>query len=253
MENKIFQIRAPLAPLRRAGRADAPLDTQAFCGERAEFLKAEKDWAQVRLLSDNYIGFVPAEALSLTVVEPTHRVIVPHSLIFPEENFKTPPSGALTMGAEVHVEGENNGYARMAGGGYIFAQHLRALDFRFPDFVAVAEQFLHAPYLWGGKSVLGIDCSGLVQLSLFMAGMRAPRDSGPQEKALGHALSEKTPFEDIQRGDLLFWPGHVAIACGQGSMIHATAFAMQTIIEPIAAACARIAGQGMPLSAVKRL
>jgi cell wall-associated NlpC family hydrolase len=250
---KIYQIHEPLAPIRRAARVDAPLDTQAFFGERAEFLNSENDWVKVRLLADNYIGFMPSAMLSRNIYEPTHRVIVPRSFVFPKANLKTPPINALIMGAQVKVDEESEGYAQLSTGGYIFAQHLRPADFRFPDFVSVAEHFLHAPYLWGGKSILGIDCSGLVQLSLSMAGIEAPRDSGPQEKTLGEVLPEKLKYDDVKRGDLLCWKGHIALARGNGALIHATANFMQVVIEPIAVACERIAKQGIPLTSIRRL
>jgi cell wall-associated NlpC family hydrolase len=253
MPEKIYQIYEPLAPVRRAARPDAPLDTQALYGERLEFLNSEKDWAQVRLLSDGYIGFVPADSIARENYEPTHLVTVPRTLVFSQPDLKIPPSSALTMGALVKIESETNGFAQLHDGVYVFAQHLQPVDFRFTDFVAVAEQFLHAPYLWGGKSALGIDCSGLAQLSLFMTGISAPRDSGPQEKSLGEVLPAKLGPDDVKRGDLLFWKGHIAIARGYGSMIHATAHFMQVVIEPIAAAVERIAAQGISLSCIRRL
>ena len=250
---KIYQIQKALAPVQRAARADAPLDTQALYGECVEFLGAEEDFARVRLLSDDYIGFIPADMLSRDVFEPTHRVTVPRSLLYGDTDFKKPPVNALTMGAEVRVVGEDGKYARLHDGQFIFADHLRPLDFQAADFVTVAEQFLHSPYFWGGKSVLGIDCSGLVQTSLAMSGQRAPRDSGPQEKLLGETLPAKLAYEDILRGDLLFWPGHVAIARGYGTMIHATASFMQVVVEPIAKAVERILETDGRLSCIKRL
>jgi cell wall-associated NlpC family hydrolase len=253
MPEKIYQVREPLAPVRRAARETAPLDTQALYGERVEFLNSEKDWAQVRLLSDGYIGFVPADSISRENYDPTHRVTVPRTLLFSQPDLKTPPVSALTMGALVRVEAETGNFARLYDGTYVFAQHLHPADFHFSDFVAVAEQFLFTPYLWGGKSSLGIDCSGLVQLSLFMAGIIAPRDSGPQEKALGETLPAKLGYDDIKRGDLLFWKGHIAIAQGYGSLIHATAHFMQVVAEPAATACERIEKQGTKLSCIKRL
>lgn len=250
---KIYQIHEPIANISRAARPDAPLDTQALYGERVEFLSAENDWARVRLLRDDYIGFMPMALLSQDIFEPTHRVIVPRTLVFTKPDLKTPPVTAYTMAAEVCVIGEDGKFSRLHSGGYVFTQHVRQLNFKAVDYVAVAEQFLHVPYLWGGRSALGLDCSGLVQLSLLMTGQNVPRDSGPQEKAIGEALPQKIPYEDIQRGDLLFWPGHVAVARGYGTMIHATADVMQVTIESINKACERILEDGMRLSCIKRL
>lgn len=249
---KIYQIHQPLAPVQRAARADAPIDTQAIYGECAEFLGAEDEWARVRLLHDDYIGFIPASMLSQDVFEPTHRVIVPRTLIYADRDFKKPPVNSLTMGAEIRIVGEDGDYCRLHDGTFVFSQHIRTRDFKAPDFVAVAEQFVHTPYLWGGKSSLGLDCSGLVQLSFYMSGHKVPRDSGPQEKLLGETLPAKIAYEDIQRGDLLFWPGHVAIARGYGTLIHATANVMQVTIESIAKACERILDNDLRLSCIKR-
>ncbi|MES2905534.1 MAG: NlpC/P60 family protein [Pseudomonadota bacterium] len=250
---KIYQIHETVANVYRAARPDAPLDTQVLYGERVEHVGTENDWARVRLLRDDYIGFMPINLLKQDIFEPTHRVIVPRTLIFAKPDLKTPPVGALTMAAEVRIIDEDGKFSRLSNGGFAFTQHFRPLSFKATDFVAVAEQFLHAPYLWGGRSVLGIDCSGLVQTSLLMAGQRVPRDSGPQEKALGEPLPQKISYEDIQRGDLLFWPGHVAIARGYGTMIHATAHVMQVTIESINKACERILEDGTRLSCIKRL
>lgn len=253
MDNKIYQIQETIAPICRAACPDAPLDTQALYGERVEFLSSENEWGRVRLLRDDYIGFMLMSFLNHESFEATHRIIVPRTLVYASPGLKTQPAGALTMGAEVCVISEDETYARLHNGSFIFAQHMRPLGFKAVDYVAVAEQLLHAPYLWGGRSMLGIDCSGLVQLSLLMVGHHAPRDSGPQEKALGEPLPKKISYEDIQRGDLLFWPGHVAIARGYGTMIHATSHCMQVTIESINKACERILESGTRLSCIKRL
>ena len=128
-------------------------------------------------------------------------------------------------------------------------QHLAALDAKEADFVAVAERFVGAPYLWGGKSSMGLDCSGLVQVALTACGIKCPRDSDMQEKALGKAAN----LAGLQAGDLIFWKGHVAIARGRNSMIHANAFHMSVTIEPVGDAVVRIAAGGSLVTSVRRL
>jgi cell wall-associated NlpC family hydrolase len=133
--------------------------------------------------------------------------------------------------------------------GFLPASHLAPLDHRETDFVAVAERFLGTPYLWGGKTNYGLDCSGLVQLALTACGIRCPRDSDMQERALGALVDMK----NLRRGDLVFWKGHVAIVRDPKTFLHANAFHMAVAVEPIAEAIARIAGAGSEVTSVKRL
>ena len=121
------------------------------------------------------------------------------------------------------------------------------------DFVAVAERFVGTPYLWGGKSSLGVDCSGLVQLALGACGISCPRDTDMQERALGTALSNAHAFDQLRRGDLLFWKGHVAIVRDEATVVHANAHHMAVEIEPTAEAIVRIRGSGSEVTSVRRL
>ncbi len=140
----------------------------------------------------------------------------------------------------------------MPAGGCVPAQHLAPADTSEPDFVAVAERFVGVPYLWGGKTSLGLDCSGLVQVSLNAAGIACPRDSDMQERALGAPL-EPAGATAFRRGDLIFWTGHVAIVRDADTLVHANAFHMAVAIEPTAAAVARIAASGSAVASVRRL
>jgi cell wall-associated NlpC family hydrolase len=153
------------------------------------------------------------------------------------------------MGAAVSVVREQDSFAVTATGGHLSKLHLVPLGTNEADPVAVAEKFLGVPYLWGGKTSLGIDCSGLVQVALQACGIACPRDSDMQEKALGKSIS----LAGLQHGDLIFWKGHVAIARGRNSMIHANAFHMAVAVEPVAEGLARIAAAGSQVTSVRRL
>jgi cell wall-associated NlpC family hydrolase len=244
------------APLRRHPAPDAPLDTEALKGERVivDATTAE-GWCRGTLEADGYAGWLPMNALAAPGRASTHKVAVPRTLVFPGPSIKLSPIEALPFGCRLAVARSEEPFAVLDSGGYVPIRHLARLDVCEPDFVAVAERFLHAPYLWGGKTSLGLDCSALVQLALTAAGMPCPRDSHMQEAALGAPLrlDDKQGVPDLRRGDLLFWAGHVAIARDAGTLIHANAFHMAVAIEPIAEAVARIAATGSRLTSVRRL
>ncbi|WAJ30136.1 C40 family peptidase [Antarcticirhabdus aurantiaca] len=250
------RVSAPLAPLRRSPSSGAMLETEALFGETLRVFETDGEgWSWVQLDGDGYVGYAPADALTTTETPaPTHRVVAPRTLLFPGPDIKLPPLAGLPMGALVTATGEasdhNARYRLVAPFGAIVAQHLEPLDARQDDFPAVAERFLGAPYLWGGKSALGLDCTGLVQVALAMCGIAAPRDSDMQEKALGQALPAEAPR---RRGDLVFWRGHVGIMLDEARLLHANAHHMMTAIEPLAEAIARIGGRGTPVSSIRRL
>ena len=240
----------PLAPLRRAPEPEGRLDTEALRGESVlVYEDTVEGWAWVQLMRDGYVGYVPSAALG-PPEEPTHRVAVLRSFIYPGPNLKLPIVAALTMGSCVDVGRVVEGYATIKEG-YVWAGHLTALDSREPDHVAVAERFIGVPYLWGGKSSLGLDCSGLVQTALAAAGYQAPRDSDMQEDSLGASLSAGEP---LRRGDLVFWKGHVGIMRNGLHLLHANANAMLVSSEPLEEARDRIQRNGGGgITAIKRL
>ncbi|PWB61120.1 MAG: peptidase P60 [Bradyrhizobiaceae bacterium] len=242
-----FEVRDPQAPLRRAPAPDAPLETEALMGERVMVYEtSDEGWAWGQLESDGYVGYLPANALGRPGAAPTHKVAVVRTLVFPGPSIKLPPAAALPLGARVAIAREDGALAVTAAGGFVPARHLARLEARADDAVAVAERFLGAPYLWGGKTGLGIDCSGLVQVALAACGIACPRDSDMQERAFPAAT------EPLRRGDLLFWRGHVAIARDAASIIHANAFHMAVTIEPAADAVARSRASGSEITSVRR-
>src|SRR5262249_19830033 len=106
---------------------------------------------------------------------------------------------------------------------------------------------------WGGKTSLGIDCSGLLQISLQACGIPAPRDTDLQEQALGRAIEPDAAFGNLRRGDLVFWPGHMAIVRDSETLVHAKPSPMLVAIDPIPGAIARIRAVGSEVTSVRRL
>jgi cell wall-associated NlpC family hydrolase len=252
-EGRPMHVRTGVADLRRAPTYEAPIDTQALFGETATLYEDFEGWGWVQLARDLYVGYIAMNALGEGLPAPTHQVKVNRTFVYPGPDLKLPRQAALPLGALVGVGGAAGGFAKLADGGFVFADHLAPCGAKAPDFVAAAERLLHAPYLWGGKTSLGVDCSGLVQISLGAAGIDAPRDTDLQEKALGAPLAFDENLAGLQRGDLVFWRGHVGIMRDETFLLHANAHHMLVSSEPLREARDRIrAKTGAPITAIKR-
>jgi cell wall-associated NlpC family hydrolase len=251
-EGEVRQICAPQIAVRAAPRFDAPLLTEALHGEYLTVFDAQEGWAWVQLRDDSYVGYAPLDGLSTLPEEPTHKVAARLTYVYPAPDIKQPPFMRLSFSSRVSVASNVDGKLwELTRGGYVFGDHIVGFRERARDFVRVAERMVGTPYLWGGKSALGIDCSGLVQLSLQAAGAFCPRDSDMQMEEVGEAI-DSAQLDSIQRGDLLFWKGHVGIAQSADWMVHASGAHMEVVVEPVRRAIERIGESYGPLVAIKR-
>jgi cell wall-associated NlpC family hydrolase len=242
-EGRGMRIIAASAPLRRSPQPDASLETEALHGERVTVYDEQDGWAWAQLERDQYVGYLPTTTLGATS-EPTHRVAALRTHAYPGPAIKLPPRMALSLGAQLKIVGHEGDFAISEDGLYVWSLCLMELRAREPNYVAIAELFLETPYLWGGRTSEGIDCSGLVQTALTAAGVASPRDSDMQEAGLGKPRALDDPKAPLERGDLVFWKGHVGIMRDPVTLVHANGWHMKTVSEPLAQARERIAAKG---------
>lgn len=253
------RVIASVAPLKREPRNGASLDSEVLRGEVFHvFDDTDKEWSWGQLGTDSYVGYVPAESLGSFEPAPTHQAIALRTFIYPGPDLKFPARAALSIGSRVAFSGESETrgmlYAHLVGDeGAVIAAHFKPIDaVAERDFVSVAERLVETPYLWGGRTSIGLDCSALVQLSLMACDRAAPRDADLQERMLGRPL-EGGVGGDLARGDLVFWAGHVGILVDEQHMVHASGHHMNVVIEPLAEAVERIAQRHGEPTSVRRL
>ena len=252
------QIRHATAPMRATPDAAAGLDNEALFGEPVSLFEEAGGWAWVQLERDGYVGYVPAETLAADVLASTHRVQCPGTFVYSEPSIKRPPLAHLSLNAYV-TAGEpasDERFIALVTGGYVYARHLAAVGTHARDFVDVAEQLIHTPYLWGGRTRLGLDCSALVQLALEAAGRICPRDSDMAAVELGTAVLVPADLEGLRRGDIVYWPGHCGIMIDSVMLLHANGHHMATVIEPLSQVARRnrkAGGAGAEISGIRRL
>lgn len=236
-------VRATL-PLRRTPDPALGFDTEGIFGERLKVFDFNNGWAWVQLEYDGYVGYAPADAVSNALYAATHRVQAMGTFVYAEADFKTAPRLHLPMNSQVAVREENANFSELQTGGFVYTRHITPTDRPARDFVEVATRFVGTPYLWGGRTRIGLDCSGLVQTALQAAGVRAPRDTDMQQAELGFAVDFDADLTNLQRADLVFWDRHVAIMLDGVMMVHANAHHMAVAIEPLPEAAERIARTG---------
>jgi cell wall-associated NlpC family hydrolase len=253
-----MQIVDPVIDIRREPRPDAPVDSQALYGETVLLFEDLEGFGWAQLQTDAYVGYVPMNALvptknalTQTMSVPTHIVSAPRTFLYPGADMKFPVTHALSMGSQLTItaEAETRGtrYLKLASGEFIIAAHTRPLGAYASDPVSVAIRFLDTPYLWGGRSAFGIDCSGLVQLSFAQCGQALPRDSDMLANTAGVQIGEGADHAPLMRGDLVFWKGHVAFMEDAQTLLHASGHSMAVVREPYLPALERIkAMYGLP-------
>jgi len=253
-----FVVIAPTAGLYRHPRPDALLVSELLYGEPIRvFETTGEGWSWAQAQTDDYVGWVGRDALSPDIAEPTHIVSTPRTFMFSGPDIKSKLLAVLPLGARLalrsQAEDHNARYGLVQPAGAIVMQHLRPIAELAPDFVAVAESLAGTPYLWGGRSAFGIDCSGLIQLALGLAGVSAPRDTDMQQTGIGEALDLGQSLPALWRGDLVFWKGHAGIMRDAETLLHANAHHMAVASEPVTQTIARLEKAGLPVTAIKRL
>ncbi|HKJ75312.1 MAG TPA: NlpC/P60 family protein [Alphaproteobacteria bacterium] len=232
-------MRVGAATLKSAPDAQAGQASQCLFGEVFTVYEEKDGWSWGQAVSDSYVGYVPTDTLRDDIAEPTHRVVALASHLYPEPDFKRPPLDILPMGAEVAVRaGADERFVELATDGYMVRRHLMALTDTDPDYVTTAERMIGIPYLWGGKSTtMGLDCSGLVQIALALAGHKVLRDSDMQAETIGDGLPEGL---DLRRGDIVCFPGHIGFLWNEIMLLHANAYQMGVSKDPLADVIERV-------------
>lgn len=251
VEGRGVRVARAIADLRRAPSDDAPLETQALHGEVFTIYDEKDGWAWGQAGLDSYVGYAPSDCFVPETVAPTHRVTALATALFAAPDGKGELRGVLPMGAKLAIADGSGRFARLAGGIYAYTDHIAPLASSLSDWVGLVERFTGVPYLWGGKTHRGVDCSGVIQLALEAAGIASPRDTDMMETALGTALPLDVP---LRRGDLIFWKGHMGAMLDGTRLIHANATSMQVSVESLADARARIEkADGLSMRTIKRL
>lgn len=246
VEGELGTICVPSITLRKKPQTELGVETEALFGEEIYIFEQSDGWAWIQLLKDKYVGYVPIDAVSVGFKKISHIVSQPRTYLYPEPDMKKRPLAMLSMGSRLDIVDEtvNNHihYLLTRDGQAIVERHCRHFKaFSGPDYVNHAGRLLETPYRWGGASAFGIDCSGLVQLSMFLAGHYVKRDSDMQSASIGEIIQEPGDnYQYLDRGDLIFWDGHVAIMEDPKTIIHANAYTMSVSRESFKAAIKRI-------------
>ncbi len=241
------------APLRCAPDDAAALCTEILFGESVAIYDDKNGWAWLQAERDGYVGYAPSSSLGDPLEAATHTLTALRSYVFPEPDLKRPPIELLSMTAEVRICAQSGAYSELVGGGWTYTGHIASVGDFEEDHAAVASRFVGTPYLWGGKTSVGLDCSGLIQIALARCGLSVPRDTDMQEGAVGEVVDYRGDESVLTRGDIVFWPGHAGIWIDPERFVHANATDMMVAIVPLRAVAAFIEeATGDKIRAVRR-
>ncbi|MBT4489666.1 MAG: C40 family peptidase [Rhodospirillaceae bacterium] len=243
------------APLCFSPEATAGLESQLIYGEIFQVYDERDGWCWGQNLTDGYVGYVPSSDLTTGLPLPDHQVAALHAHLYTEPDLKRPTAGTISMSARVKVVDISGRFCRTASGHWLHSRHLVSLEYGTRDVVGTAMKFIGVPYLWGGRTAQGVDCSSLVQLALAMAGIAAPRDSDLQEAGIGEpvAMNDDQDFSHLEEGDLVFFPGHVGLFVEDWRFLHANAFDMQVSLHRFSDVLDRAERESTPVSSVRRI
>lgn len=245
VEGEPASVAVGRASLKAAPSAGAAQDSELLHGERVTVYERADGWAWVQAADDDYVGYVREDQLAAPFE--THlQIAALMTPVFPAPDIKAPVKDMLPMTAEVNLLTKLNDFLLIAPDSWVHRRHVASLDEVQADYVAVAEAFFGVPYVWGGKSFAGLDCSGLIQTALASCGIRSPRDTDMMERYFPDSGAE------IERGDLVFWKGHVGVMLDEAQLLHANAHHMMVAIEPLSDAATRIERVAGPVTSVKR-
>ena len=234
VDGKPGHIICGTAVLRSVPDDKCPIDSELLYGENISIFERKDGWAWVQAETDGYVGYLKESTIATKLAVPTHFVTTLRTFIYPEPNLKAPPLHLISMNSPLRLtEKEHTGFRLLEEGGWVVAGHLSKFGNQDNDPCEIALQFNGTPYLWGGRTSLGLDCSALVQMSLLRCGIKVPRDSDMQEKVIARPTTCQNDLSGLRRGDLVYWTGHCGVWIDSSRFIHANATDMAVTIQPL--------------------